>query len=78
MSLLVNCSPPSTLSLPPLLPVPQPAAVAADVIFWIGFCLCLLVGFLLLCLNKCKHDEGSFKRAQAEDLSCGMHGGEEE
>lgn len=34
--------------------------------------------FLLLCLNKCKHDEGSFKQAQAEDLSCGTHGGEEE
>lgn len=31
---LLPLSPSFPLSLPPLLPVPQPAAVAADVIFW--------------------------------------------
>lgn len=34
--------------------------------------------FLHLCLNKCKHGEGSLKQAHTGDLSCGTHGGEEE
>lgn len=58
---------PFSLSLPPLLSVPQPAAVAADVIFdrILSVPACWL---LPPCLNKCKHGEGSFKQVHAANM----------
>lgn len=56
-----------SLSLSPLLSVPQPAAVAADVIFdrILSVPACWL---LPPCLNKCKHRESSFKQVHIANM----------
>lgn len=71
MSLLVNCSPPS-LSPSPFLSLLSSQCHSLQLLwlmsfFLIGFFFFFLsvpaCRFLPLCLNKCKHGEGSFKQA---------------